>query len=105
MMAMLVLVLPPRLCMPHLSCCAPALPCLLPLRPASCRDLWRITTFLRETGFQADVADCRQRVPGLLTFEQFLAATCWGDAARTYEQGIRFDGFGSHLLGRCSTDL
>ncbi|WIA09837.1 hypothetical protein OEZ85_010051 [Tetradesmus obliquus] len=56
------------------------------------RDLWRITTFLRETGFDADVAACRQRVPGVLTFEQFLAATCWGDAARTYEQGIRFDG-------------
>jgi hypothetical protein len=78
--------------MPHLSCCTPALPCLLLLTPSSCRDLWRITNFLRETGFQADVADCRQRVPGLLTFEQFLAATCWGDAGRTYEQGIRFDG-------------
>lgn len=54
--------------------------------------MWRITTFLREKGFEADVAACRTKFPGMLSFEQFLAATCWGDAARTYEQGIRFDG-------------
>jgi hypothetical protein len=28
----------------------------------------------------------------MLTFAQFLEATRWGDAQRTYEQGIRFDG-------------
>lgn len=56
------------------------------------RDLWRITTFLREKGFDADLAACRSSFPDLLTFEQFLAATNWGDAARTYEEGIRFDG-------------
>jgi hypothetical protein len=28
----------------------------------------------------------------MLTFEEFLAATRWGDAARSYEDGIRFDG-------------
>lgn len=56
------------------------------------RDLWRITTFLREKGFDADVAGCRQRFPDMLTFDQFLAATRWGDASRTYEQGIVFDG-------------
>jgi hypothetical protein len=57
-----------------------------------CRDLWRITTFLREKGFDADTAACRSLFPDLLTFDQFLAATNWGDASRTYEQGIRFDG-------------
>lgn len=56
------------------------------------RDLWRITTFLRESGVQADLPACRAAFPDLLTFEQFLAATQWGDAARTYEQGITFDG-------------
>ncbi|KAF8055819.1 hypothetical protein HT031_006594 [Scenedesmus sp. PABB004] len=56
------------------------------------RDLWRITTFLRDTGFEADVAACRRDFPGLLTFDQFLAATRWGDAGRTYEDGIAFDG-------------
>lgn len=56
------------------------------------RDLWRITTFLRETGFQADLPACRAAFPDLLTFEQFLAASQWGDAGRTYEQGIVFDG-------------
>jgi hypothetical protein len=54
--------------------------------------LWRITKFLRETGFDARVEVCRAAFPGMLTFEQFLDATCWGDACRTYEQGIRFDG-------------
>jgi hypothetical protein len=74
---------------PHhvLTGCCPLLP-LLPVH----RDLWRITTFLREKGFDADLAACRRSFPDLLTFEQFLAATNWGDAARTYEEGIRFDG-------------
>eukprot|EP00878_Enallax_costatus_P000843 GHUV01000969.1.p1 GENE.GHUV01000969.1~~GHUV01000969.1.p1 ORF type:complete len:375 (+),score=124.40 GHUV01000969.1:138-1262(+) len=56
------------------------------------RDLWRITRFLRETGYKADVASCRAMFPGMFTFADFLAASCWGDTSRTYEQGIRFDG-------------
>jgi uncharacterized protein YbjT (DUF2867 family) len=56
------------------------------------RDLWRITRFLRETGYTADVAACRSSFPGMFTFADFLAASCWGDSSRTYEQGIHFDG-------------
>eukprot|EP00879_Flechtneria_rotunda_P004093 GHRR01004338.1.p1 GENE.GHRR01004338.1~~GHRR01004338.1.p1 ORF type:complete len:229 (+),score=120.06 GHRR01004338.1:1062-1748(+) len=55
------------------------------------RDLWRITTFLREKGYDADVADCRAKFQGMLTFADFLAASHWGDVNRTYEQGITFD--------------
>jgi hypothetical protein len=68
------------------GCCSLLLPVPVP------RDLWRITTFLREKGFDADLAACRSTFPDLLTFEQFLAATNWGDASRMYEEGIRFDG-------------
>jgi hypothetical protein len=38
------------------------------------------------------VAACRGAFPALLTFREFLAASRWGDATRTYEDGIRFDG-------------
>ncbi len=34
-------------------------------------------------------AACDQ-FPGMLTFENFLRATGWADAARTYEDGIAF---------------
>jgi len=69
---------------------SPALPSLRPHHTP--RDLWRITTFLCEKGFDADLAACRASFPDLLTFDQFLAATNWGDVSRTYEDGIRFDG-------------
>ncbi|KAI8463515.1 MAG: hypothetical protein J3K34DRAFT_475157 [Monoraphidium minutum] len=55
------------------------------------RDLWRITRFLRDTGYQADVAACRAAVPGLLTFPEFLKATHWGDAGRSYDDGFEFE--------------
>lgn len=42
--------------------------------------------FLTERGFKADVAACHLEFPGLLTFDQFLKESNWGDAARTYEQ-------------------
>ncbi|KIZ01327.1 hypothetical protein MNEG_6638 [Monoraphidium neglectum] len=54
------------------------------------KDLWRITRFLRNTGFKADRAACVADFPGLLTFREFLAATSWGDAGRAYEDGIEF---------------
>jgi hypothetical protein len=64
--------------------------CALHCTLARARDLWRITTFLREQGFDADVAACRETFPGMLSFADFLAATRWGDAGRSYEQGIEF---------------
>lgn len=60
------------------------------------RDLWRITRFLRTTGYQADLAACRQDFPGLLSFDRFLAASQWGDKSRTYEDGFEFAGLGDH---------
>jgi hypothetical protein len=67
-------------------------------QPTHNSDLWRITKFLREKGYGADVAACRAAFPGLLTFPEFLVASRWGDAARTYEDGIEFD-FGAAGAG------
>ena len=78
------------MCLSSLPTPPPYFLCVLLIPPP--RDLWRITTFLREKGYGADLAACRDTFPDLLTFDQFLAATNWGDASRTYEQGIRFDG-------------
>jgi hypothetical protein len=84
--------LAPRQPPSHIPACYCRLSPPLPSSPLCHRDLWRITTFLRETGFQADLAACRAAFPDLLTFDQFLAASQWGDVGRTYEQGIVFDG-------------
>ncbi len=54
-------------------------------------DLHRIHCFLSEQGYGADVAGLRQRFPGMLTFDEFLTATRWSDASRSYEQGVRYD--------------
>ncbi|KAG2501435.1 hypothetical protein HYH03_001218 [Edaphochlamys debaryana] len=54
------------------------------------RDVWRISRFLTERGFGADVANCRQQYPGLLTFRDFLDRTGWADPGRTFEDGIAF---------------
>ncbi|KAG2432221.1 hypothetical protein HXX76_009140 [Chlamydomonas incerta] len=54
------------------------------------RDVWRISKFLTERGYQADVAACRQQFPGMLTLEEFLIRTGWADPSRTFEDGIAF---------------
>ncbi|KAG0628900.1 hypothetical protein M758_1G060800 [Ceratodon purpureus] len=54
------------------------------------RDLYRISKFLSEKGYEADVADCRKRFPGLLTFSEFLELTHWGDASRNYADGFKY---------------
>ncbi|KAG2447002.1 hypothetical protein HYH02_008156 [Chlamydomonas schloesseri] len=54
------------------------------------RDVWRISRFLTERGYQADVAACRRQFPGMLTFEEFLVRTGWADPSRTFEDGIAF---------------
>jgi len=54
------------------------------------KDLWRIAKFYSEKGYSADVAACRAAFPGMLTFEQFLQLSGWGDASRDYDQGISF---------------
>lgn len=51
-----------------------------------------IAKFYSESGYGADVAACRESFPGMLTFADFLRLTHWGDASRTYEQGISFGG-------------
>jgi hypothetical protein len=57
------------------------------------KDLYRIVRFLsKPPGYGVDVAAARRAVPGLLTFDEFLRATGWADPARTYEQGVRYDG-------------
>ncbi|KAG0599063.1 hypothetical protein M758_12G124800 [Ceratodon purpureus] len=54
------------------------------------RDLYRIAKFLSEKGYEADVADCRKRFSGLLTFSEFLELTHWGDASRNYADGFKY---------------
>lgn len=54
------------------------------------QDLHHYTQFLRNQGYKADVAACRQQFPGLLSLRQFLEATHWGDASLTYEGGVRY---------------
>lgn len=54
------------------------------------RDLYRIAKFLSEEGYEADVADCRKRFPGFLTFGEFLELTHWGDASRNYADGFKY---------------
>ncbi len=72
----------------------PSIPLHLPKR-----DLWRITKFLRETGYQADLPACRSSFPGLLTFSEFLAATGWADPGKTFEEGIQFGAGGAKAGG------
>ena len=55
-----------------------------------CRDLYRIAKFLSEKGYEADMADCRKRFPGLLTFSEFLELTNWGNASRNYADGFKY---------------
>jgi hypothetical protein len=59
-------------------------------RGVPCRDLYRIIKFLAETGYSADIDDCRTRFSGMLTFREFLKETNWGDTKRTYEGGFRY---------------
>jgi hypothetical protein len=54
------------------------------------RDLYRIATFLSDHGYTADIANCRERFPGILKFDQFLQLTKWGDASRTYADGFQY---------------
>lgn len=54
------------------------------------RDLYRIAKFLSEEGYEANIADCRRRFPGLLTFSEFLELTHWGDTSRTYADGFKY---------------
>lgn len=46
--------------------------------------LWRIVRFLEDPGYGIDVAACRKEHPWMLTFAQFLEATRWADASRSY---------------------
>lgn len=69
--------------------CRPSLQ-LMQLILWSCRDLYRIATFLSEEGYKADITDCRQRFPGLLTFCEFLELSHWADATRTYADGFDY---------------
>lgn len=54
------------------------------------RDLYRIATFLSDHGYTADIANCRERFPGILKFDQFLQLTKWGDASRMYADGFQY---------------
>ncbi|GAQ85455.1 hypothetical protein KFL_002360070 [Klebsormidium nitens] len=54
------------------------------------KDLFRIIKFLAETGYSAEIDDCRARFPGMLTFREFLKLTDWGNSKRTYEGGFRY---------------
>eukprot|EP00195_Chlamydomonas_chlamydogama_P007300 CAMPEP_0202901822 /NCGR_PEP_ID=MMETSP1392-20130828/14840_1 /ASSEMBLY_ACC=CAM_ASM_000868 /TAXON_ID=225041 /ORGANISM="Chlamydomonas chlamydogama, Strain SAG 11-48b" /LENGTH=365 /DNA_ID=CAMNT_0049588447 /DNA_START=65 /DNA_END=1162 /DNA_ORIENTATION=- len=56
------------------------------------KDLWKISRFLSDKGFTANVAATRSQFPGMLSFEEFLVATRWSDPSRSYEQGIVYDG-------------
>ena len=69
--------------------CCPSLQ-LMQLILWSCRDLYRIATFLSEEGYKADITDCRRRFPGLLTFCEFLELSRWADATRTYADGFDY---------------
>lgn len=55
-----------------------------------CRDLYRIACFLRDTGYKADVEQCRKAFPGILTFDDFLHQTKWGERDRKFEDGFEY---------------
>ncbi|GIL58204.1 hypothetical protein Vafri_13328, partial [Volvox africanus] len=54
------------------------------------RDVFRISRFLTERGYDGNIAACRAQFPGMFTFEQFLRATGWADASKTFEEGMAF---------------
>jgi hypothetical protein len=61
-------------------------------------DLWKITMFLREKGYNADVEACREAVPGMLSFRQFLEDSDWGNKELKYEDGIRLKSGSNELV-------
>lgn len=63
----------------------PAWPLVL-LKPP----LYDLVRFLCDAGYGVDVADSRRQHPYLLSFNDFLAQTRWDDAARSYEDGVRY---------------
>ena len=74
-------------------CPPPCLPACLPALPPACLPaLGNPVSFCTAClqGFSADVAACRQLVPGMLNFRQFLEATHWADPGLTYDQGVTY---------------
>ena len=55
------------------------------------RDLFSITTFLRETGYGVDMRQCKAEFPWLMPFAQFLEHTRWADASLWYDgSGVNY---------------
>jgi uncharacterized protein YbjT (DUF2867 family) len=55
------------------------------------RDLFSITTFLRESGYGVDMRLCKAEFPWLMSFRQFLERTRWADASLSYDgSGVNY---------------